>query len=175
MKYFKYLIFFTTALSLILLILVVTDNEKKQNTDNHTEEYTKQIQEENKSQEISKKEELRIIKVGGLQFEAEVLDEESERVQGLSGRESLEKDRVMLFVFEKEEYPGIWMKDMNFGIDIAWVDKNGKIIHIEKDVSPKTFPKVFFPPSKSLYVLETNAGFFDHHNFRVGDLVEISF
>ena len=101
------------------------------------------------------------------------MDDDSERERGLSGRESLEREKVMLFVFEEETYPGIWMKDMAFPIDIAWIDKNGAIVHIERNVSPKTFPKVFFPPAKSLYVLEANAGFFESHGLKVGSFVEI--
>ncbi len=170
MKYFKYLFFTTLTFCLIFFVTTGIFWIKKTNKINTT---TKQIAQKETNPEMITKKESETIKIGGVEFEAEILDEDSERERGLSGRESLEKDRVMLFVFEEETYPGIWMKEMAFPIDIAWVDKNGAIVHIEKDVSPNTFPKVFFPPAKSLYVLETNAGFFESHGIGAWYLVEI--
>jgi uncharacterized protein len=68
-------------------------------------------------------------------------------------------------VFDREGYQGFWMKEMNFPIDIVWLNKDKKIVHIEHNVSPDTYPKIFNPNNefnneKSLYVLETNANFF---------------
>lgn len=107
---------------------------------------------------------------------AKVAKTNDERIRGLSGRESLENNEALLFVFDKEDNYGIWMKDMNFSIDIAWLDKNKKIIYIENNVSPETFPKTFYPTnnefdSKTLYVLETNANFFLENNIKVGDFL----
>lgn len=100
-----------------------------------------------------------------------------ERIRGLSGKESLGYNEALLFVFDKEDNYGIWMKDMNFSIDIAWLDKNKKIIYIENNVSPETFPKTFYPTNnefgvKALYVLETNANFFLENNIKVGDFLD---
>ena len=171
MKYFKYLFFTTIAFCLLFFVSVGIFWIKKTNEINTPTII--EVNEKVAGVEMARKKESKTIKIGRGIFEAEILDTDEKRVRGLSGRESLEQEKVMLFVFEEESYPGIWMKDMAFPIDIAWVDKNGKIIHIEKDVSPKTFPKVFFPPAKSLYVLETNAGFFDSHNLGVGAFIEI--
>lgn len=96
-------------------------------------------------------------------------DSEKERVTGLSGRESLGEDEGMFFVFEKEGYYGIWMKEMKFPLDIAWLDANKKIIHLEKSILPDTYPKVFNSNSKAQFVLEVNAGFFEKNKIKVGD------
>lgn len=101
-----------------------------------------------------------------------VADSEQERMQGLSGRQSLAENEGLLFVFEKEAYYGIWMKDMNFPIDIAWLDKDKTIVYIEKNISPQTYPKVFSPTLPSLYVLETKANFFENNKIKIGDLAE---
>ncbi len=170
MKYFKYLFFTTIAFCLVFFIATGIFWIKKTNKINAP---IKGVTENVSLIETADKKESETIKIGSTIFEAEILDDDNERERGLSGRGSLEKEKVMLFVFEEETYPGIWMKDMAFSIDIAWLDKNGAIVHIERNVSPKTFPKVFFPPAKSLYVLETNAGFFESHGFRVGAFVEI--
>jgi hypothetical protein len=78
----------------------------------------------------------------------------------------------MLFVFDKEGYYGFWMKEMNFPIDIAWLDKDKKITLIEKNVLPETYPQIFNPKSKNLYVLETKAGFFEKFGIKIGDFAE---
>lgn len=171
MKYFKYLFFTTIAFCLLFFISVGIFWIKKTNEINTPT--TIEVDEKVAGVEIADKKETKTIKIGGVEFEAEILDTDEKRVKGLSGRESLERDKVMLFVFEKEGYPGIWMKDMAFPIDIAWADKNGAIVHIERNVSPNTYPKVFFPSAKSLYVLETNAGFFENYNFKIGDIVSM--
>lgn len=96
---------------------------------------------------------------------------EAERAQGLSGRTSLAKNTGLLFVFESPDKHGFWMKDMNFPIDIVWIDEHMKIIHIESNVSPHTYPKTFFPPSPDRFVLETPAGSMKSHKISEGDTV----
>lgn len=124
-----------------------------------------------------KENKLQTIKINNTFLNVEIADTNQEKIKGLSGREGLSEDQGMLFVFEEEGSHGIWMKDMNFNIDIAWIDKNKKIIYIEKDVSPSTYPKVFYGSQKeepllSLYVLETKANFFEKVGIGIGDLVE---
>lgn len=117
--------------------------------------------------------ETKTMKIGDFVLNVEIADSNEERVRGLSGREKLEEGNGLLFVFEEEREVGIWMKDMNFPIDIAWLDKNKKIIHIEHNVSPETYPKIFTSPTHSLYVLETNAGFFQKFDIRVGNTAQL--
>ena len=96
------------------------------------------------------------------------------RTMGLSGMKELSEDKTMLFTFDEPDKYGIWMKEMNFSIDILWLDEKSKIVHIENNISPKTYPKVFFPPEKSLYVLEANAGFVLENNLSVGKTLNIT-
>lgn len=112
-----------------------------------------------------------ILKVGNATLNIEIAKTDAERTQGLSGKKELAQDAGMLFVFEKKGYYGFWMKDMNFLIDIAWLDENKKIIHIENAVGPETYPKVFNSASPSLYVLETASGFLEQNNIKIGDSV----
>lgn len=119
---------------------------------------------------------VKTLKIGKNILNIEVADTNAERIQGLSGKQGLAENESMLFVFDTEGYYGIWMKDMNFSIDIVWLDKNKKIIHIEKDVSPETYPKIFYAlkngqPILSLYVLETSAGFLAQNNIQIGDFI----
>ncbi|MSR73269.1 DUF192 domain-containing protein [Candidatus Parcubacteria bacterium] len=103
----------------------------------------------------------------------EVADTYAKRVLGLSRRTSLAENTGLLFIWTEPKDVGIWMKDMNFPIDIVWIDASGKIIDIKQAVSPDTFPTVFYPRTPALYVLELNAGFTEKHNIKIGDMVVI--
>lgn len=104
----------------------------------------------------------------------EVVDTEESRNKGLSDRESILKDYGMLFVFDKPDKYGFWMKDMKFPIDIVWLDKNLKIVHIENKVIPESYPRVFIPPENSLYVIEFNAGFIEENQLSVGNILDLT-
>ena len=103
-----------------------------------------------------------------------VVNNSESRVRGLSGVESLPENSAMLFVFDEPDKYGIWMKDMKFPLDIFWLDENKKILYLEHDVSPQTYPKVFTPSQKSLYVIEANAGFAEKNNLKVGKVLNFT-
>ncbi len=88
----------------------------------------------------------------------EIADTNVKREQGLSGRTDISDEYGMLFVFPKAERYGFWMKDMHFAIDIIWVSEEGSIVGITENVSPETYPAVFYPPSPVPYVLEVRGG-----------------
>lgn len=112
------------------------------------------------------------LKIGDVVIDIDVAKTDTDREKGLSGREKLAENEGLLFIFEEEGDYGFWMKNMNFPIDIAWLDRNKKIIHIEKNILPETYPKTFSSPEKSLYVLETVAGFFENSKIKIGDFAE---
>ncbi len=80
------------------------------------------------------------------------------RTRGLSGKESLGKKEVMLFTFERPGIYGIWMKDMLMNIDIVFLDENMEVINYYDDVSPSTYPSIFYPEQNSMYVIEMASG-----------------
>jgi uncharacterized protein len=98
------------------------------------------------------------LRIGGKTISVEIADTNEERAQGLSGRERLALGTGMLFVFEEPALHGFWMKDMNFSIDIVWIDENWTVVSVDRGVLPKTFPKAFYPASPAKYVLELNSG-----------------
>lgn len=88
----------------------------------------------------------------------EVADEPREHEQGLSGRRDIPDDYGMLFIFDRAEFHGFWMKDMYESIDIIWVQQDGTIASMVEAASPDTYPKVFYPPVPVSYVLEVRSG-----------------
>lgn len=102
---------------------------------------------------------LRTITAGETSFAVETVDTPAAREKGLSGRSALAEGHGLLFVFDEPGSWGIWMKDMNFPIDIVWARQDGTIITIARNVSPDTYPQAFYPATPdALYVLEVNAG-----------------
>lgn len=113
------------------------------------------------------------------EIKLEIANTEALRQKGLGGRDILDYDTGMLFVFDsKPVNASFWMKDMLIPIDIIWI-KDEKIIGIDKNVpfyppnTPDNQLKTYGPESPIDYVLEVNSGFSDKNNFMVGDVVAL--
>ena len=96
----------------------------------------------------------------GTVLQVEVMVKDEDRAMGLMFRPSLPRDRGMLFVFERTDFHGIWMKNCRFPIDIVWLDEERRIVHVAEAVPPcKAEPcPVYNPLRKAAYVVELNAG-----------------
>lgn len=99
------------------------------------------------------------IQIGSTQVSVDVADTPSLRERGLSGRADLAEGQGMLFIFDTDDKWGIWMKDMQFPIDIVWVDAGGIVVTVAHNISPDTFPKSFRPTAPARFVLEFPAGY----------------
>ena len=64
------------------------------------------------------------------------------------------------------------MKDMDFSIDIIWLDRDRRVVHIEKNVSPNTYPDVFRSNVAAKYVLEVYSGQAGARGIGLGDQAE---
>ena len=70
----------------------------------------------------------KIIEINDKEIAVEVAATAETRSKGLSGRGSLEEGTGMLFIFDSPAQYGFWMKDMNFAIDIVWIDEKFHIV-----------------------------------------------
>ncbi len=100
----------------------------------------------------------RIVNVGGREFSVIVANEAHERALGLGDVEFLPKDSGMLFEFDAEDKHCFWMKNVEYPIDILWFSKELELVHIERSVLPKSYPKSFCPVQPAMYVLEISDG-----------------
>jgi uncharacterized membrane protein (UPF0127 family) len=119
------------------------------------------------------------IKLGDKILYLKVADSEESREQGLSGVKDFSNFDGMLFVFQSEGTEVFWMKDMLLDLDIVWIDKNKKVIGIEKNVSENTYnsanpddSKLFSSPAPILYVLELPSGSSENLGISVGDILD---
>jgi len=111
--------------------------------------------------------------IAGKTLKIEVADSPAEREIGLSYRKSLPEDQGLLFVFEKPDFYGFWMKDMNFPLDFLWINENFEVVDISKNITTSTYPDLITPKSPAQYVLEVNAGLIDKKAWKIGDRLEI--
>jgi len=115
-----------------------------------------------------------LVIAGRVNLTVEVARTSAEQIRGLSGRPDLKPGHGMLFVYDRPQSVGIWMKDMRFPLDILWI-RGSRIVKIEKQAPPldPQGPERVYTATADL-VLEVPAGFTDHRRIRVGDTVRTS-
>jgi uncharacterized membrane protein (UPF0127 family) len=110
-------------------------------------------------------------------FRVALADEPTEWIKGLSGRESLATNEGLLFLFPDKAPRSFWMKDMNFALDILWLEDN-KIIGWEANVPPPTAGAELIHYSSPVpvnRVLEVSAGTVERLGLKKGDLITIKY
>lgn len=97
---------------------------------------------------------------------------------GYMHRESISDDEVMLFIFPKKNMRMLWMYNVNFDLDAAFLDDKMNILEIRElnaypeEKNPKFFfDKVVRSSQPVKYALEAKAGFFEKNGLKVGDSV----
>ena len=110
----------------------------------------------------------------GYTITAELAVTLEERQMGLMHRRKIDPDQGMLLVFEQVNYYSIWMKNMKIPLDILWLDREKRIVHIEKNVPPcKEDPCPSYSSRfPALYVLEIKAGSVEEHGLKMYDRIE---
>ncbi len=103
-------------------------------------------------------------------FAVDVVATDDGREKGLMFRPGLQAGTGMFFVFDREGVYSFWMKNMSFPIDILWLDKDKRVVHVEADVPACIADPcpVYTPSAQALYVLELPAGDARRHNLVPG-------
>ena len=110
-----------------------------------------------------------LVRIGDTVYVVDLALTSEERVQGLSGRPSLDADRAMLFVYERDGPLWFWMPDMHFPLDMVWIRADCTVAGVTADVPnpPLDTPRdqlPRYPASEPVrFVLEINAGQAETH------------
>lgn len=109
-------------------------------------------------------------------FSVELAKNQDERERGLMFREKLDQNKGMLFIFDTVGEYSIWMKNTLIPLDIIWIDKNGLVVFISKNVQPCStdFCPSINPRKNALYILEIHNGMTNKIGLGVGDKTSIS-
>ncbi len=164
---------------IVALILIISYFTKSGKKDKKTISIKKEYRTKTKD---SKQTGIHFVKEGELVFfnkegskkikkiDIEIADNEQEKMQGLMYRKYMPDTCGMLFIFDKEEPQSFWMKNTIIPLDIIFVDKNGKIVSIQKNTTP--YSEKSIPSYKpAMFVVEVNAGFCDRYDIKQGDYI----
>ncbi|MFZ8908075.1 MAG: DUF192 domain-containing protein [Nitrosopumilaceae archaeon] len=105
------------------------------------------------------------IKVDDVVLEVQIADDESKRIRGLMFQDPLPYDQGMIFVFDEPGVYSLWMLNMQFALDMIWIDADGNVVHIEQNIPPCETPteimacQSIVPSGEAMYILEVTAGF----------------
>ncbi|MBA3047577.1 DUF192 domain-containing protein [Patescibacteria group bacterium] len=112
--------------------------------------------------------------INNTEIKIEIADTPELRYQGLSNKEKLCADCGMLFVFPNKEIRTFVMRDMNFPLDIIWIDDE-KVVKINKNTLPEGSDPVmrYSSDAPANYVLEVNSGFCEENGIGVGDKINL--
>ena len=111
-----------------------------------------------------------------------IADTDPRRMRGLmfETESFLADDKGMIFVFDEPGSRSMWMKNMQFHLDIIWFNENGTVVSIEKNVPPCITPvEVMSCKSAGVYadnakyVLELISGYVDKHSITEDSHLEI--
>lgn len=104
-------------------------------------------------------------------FDVQLAQNNVERTKGLMFQKSLEQNKGMLFLFDKEVKHSFWMKNTFISLDIIWINQNNKIVFISENNQPCKWydcPSIK-PIADARYVLEVNSGIVKKIELKIGD------
>ena len=115
--------------------------------------------------------------MGDCEFFLEVANSAEERAVGLMGRESMGRDRGMLFVFSAEQVLGFWMKNTLIPLDIIFIDSDLSVVDVqtmrpEHEIAPDPLP-TYYSAAPALYAIEINEGVAAECGIEPGVTVEL--
>lgn len=109
------------------------------------------------------------VQIGDVNYSLELVSTDATRQQGLSGKPNLEPNTGMLFDFKQNGYWQIWMKDMNFAIDILWLNNQKQVVGVKTEALPQNYPESYGAEQQSQYVIELPEGSVNERNIKIGD------
>lgn len=106
-------------------------------------------------------------------IDIEIADDSAQRAQGLMYRKSMDDDKGMLFIMERNEQQGFWMKNTYIPLDIIYVSADSTIVDIYKNAKPLTTTSM---PSRgpAKYVVEVNGGWTTKYGIAKGDKINFA-
>lgn len=115
-----------------------------------------------------------------ISLKLEVADTPEAREKGLSQRRDIGQFDGMLFVFPEESYQTFWMKDMNFDLDMVWLNGKGEVVQVDENIKASGYNKNNPESSQMLhstqpirYVIELPANRAKDYNLMVGDQLSL--
>lgn len=90
-------------------------------------------------------------------LDIEIADTDSKRQIGLMNRSHMAEDQGMLFIFERMNNTGFWMKDTRIPLDIMFIAEDSTVINVQRNARPHDKTN-YAAEAPYRYVLEVNGG-----------------
>jgi len=115
-----------------------------------------------------------VVKIKDKSFLMDIAKTSKERKLGLMYKKSLDSNKGMIFIYNKEKKHPFWMKNTMIPLDIIWLNKSKQVVYISKNTQPcKQNDCLGIKPNRrAIYVLEINANLSDKLGLSIGDLIE---
>jgi len=103
-------------------------------------------------------------------FKLAVADTEEKRIKGLSGIEKLGESKGMIFILEEPQEVYMVMRDMNFGLDFIFLDKDWRVLGFSSLLKDDKDGVV--SPKGCAIVIEIKRGKLEDLNLEIGDTIK---
>lgn len=102
-------------------------------------------------------------------FKIEIADDQPERSAGLMYRNFMPDDQGMLFIFDKTQQVGFWMKDTVLPLDLVFIDEDGVVRGVKEG---KPLSEALITPGVPVrFVLELKKGTAARTGIEDGDVI----
>lgn len=112
------------------------------------------------------------VDLGGQSIQVELANTFDSRRIGLMGRPNLPDNGGMLFDFGEDSTQCMWMKNTLIDLDVAFIDKQGRILNIEAMRAGTTDIHCSVKPAR--YALEMNLNWFANRAIKPGRTLKIT-
>lgn len=109
------------------------------------------------------------LRVGAATLRAEVASLSAQRSRGLSGREVLDSDSGMLFIFPEPRRVCFWMRNTFIPLDLAFLSSGGEIMQTLSLIPHDETSRCSERPAR--YGLELNPGWLQSSGAKPGDVI----
>lgn len=106
-----------------------------------------------------------------LRIAIEIADNDSARQRGLMERRSLPERSGMLFLMERNEPQGFWMRNTYIPLDILYVNDSLRIVNIARNTAPLS-PDLIPSDGPAQFVVEVRGGFTEQNRIEPGDRIQ---
>lgn len=117
------------------------------------------------------------VSLGKKEYKLEIADSALKKLSGLSYRKSMCAECGMLFIFDKDDHQSIWMKDMNFNIDLIFVDSSMTVVDVYENFKKESYNKnnqeKYINKVIAKYLVELNAGEWVKSGASIGEKIII--
>ena len=93
-------------------------------------------------------------------------------------QDRLPLDTAMLIKHDKSDLYEVWMLNIEYNLDLIWLDESGDVVYKIKNAPPcqnvvETVSCTYKTTKEALYVMAATSGFIDEHSISVGSKMTI--